>query len=317
MITSFDQLLQSAGNLVRSRPVKLAVAVAQDPLVLEAVINAQERGMIEPLLVGDREAIKQIAKGFGHAFSDDLIFHESDDIKAAVKAVSLVHEGQADTLMKGYIHTDDFLRAILDREKGLRLSTLMSHVFIYEDPERQKLLFITDAAMNIAPDLQAKAQIILNCLFLTSLFGVDRPRVAIMSAVEVVNPKMPSSMDAAVLAKMGERNQFSVPCRIDGPLALDNAVSVRAAKHKKIESEVAGNADVLVVPNIESGNMLVKSFVYMAKGRVAGVLVGAKAPVVLTSRADTPEARLMSIACAVQMLGVNRQLKLKVGKISY
>lgn len=317
MITSFDHLLQSACNLVRSRPVKLAVAVAQDPLVLEAVAKAQELGMVEPILTGDREAIRHYAKTLGIHVADDCILDEPDEIKAAAQAVQLVHEGQADTLMKGYIHTDDFLRAILNKEKGLRLNSLMSHVFLYEDPQRHKLLFVTDAAMNINPDLAAKAQIILNCLFLTSLLGVDTPKVGILSAVEVVNPKMSSTTDAAVLAKMGERGQFSVPCRIDGPFALDNAISIRAAKHKKIESPVAGNADVLVVPNIESGNMLVKSFVYMAGGRVAGVLVGAKAPVVLTSRADTPEARLLSIACAVQMLGVNRKLKLKVGKVSY
>jgi phosphate butyryltransferase len=217
--------------------------------------------------------------------------------------------------MKGHIHTDDFLRAVLDKETGLRSGAFMSHVFILQREDR--LLLISDGAMNIAPTLEEKAKIILNALHVVRILQIDKPRVAVLAAVELINPAMPATVDAACLNEMNNRRQFSADCFIEGPFALDNAVDDRAARHKGITGEVPGRADILIVPCIEAGNMLAKSFVYFAKGRIAGVLVGASAPVVLTSRADIEESKFYSMAVAVLMSDIQRHLKLKIGTVHY
>ena len=311
---NFDALLK----LVADHPAcRLAVAVAEDHTVLGAVRDAEERGLVVPTLFGDRDRILAAAERAGYRPRQGAIVHEPEPTKAALGAVSLASGGEADMVMKGYLHTDDFLRAVLHRERGLRSGSIMSHVFIVENRGLERLLFVADGAMNIAPSLEQKAAILLNTVHLANAFGVMRPKVAVMAAVELVNPLMPATTDAAALAQMSRRRQLSVDCEVDGPFALDNAVSEMAARHKKIDGPVAGWADVLLVPNIESGNMLAKALVYLGGCRLAGLLVGARVPVVLTSRADSAESKLLSIASAVFTVNLERTLWLKVGKVHY
>jgi len=214
--------------------------------------------------------------------------------------VEIVSSGKADILMKGMISTANFLRGVLNKEKGLRTGSLLSHVYIHEVEGLDRILFVCDPAFNIAPDLNAKVKIVENTVELAKSFGVDTPKVAALAAVEVVNPDMPCTLDAAALVQMNRRNQIK-GCIIDGPLALDNALSVEAAKHKGIVSEVAGHAEVLLVPDIEAGNIFAKGIVYLTNNKTAGLVLGAKAPIVLTSRADSAETKLLSIASAVAL----------------
>jgi len=313
-VRNFDSLLRLVAGQPRRR---LAVAAAQDHTVLDAVKDAEERGLIEGVLFGDRDGILEVARRVNYAPRDAAIVHEPDPVKAALGAVTLASRGEADMVMKGYLHTDDFLRAILNKETGLRTGCIMSHVFIAENREMDRLLFIADGAMNIAPNLEQKAAILLNTVHIAAAFGIMRPKVAVMAAVELINPAMSATLDAAALAQMSRRRQFSVDCEVDGPFALDNAVSELAAKHKKISGPVAGWADVLLVPCIEAGNMLAKALVYLGGCRLAGLLVGAKVPVVLTSRSDSAESKLLSIASAVFTINLQRTLWLKVGKVHY
>lgn len=311
---NFDALM----NLVADHPrLRMAVACAQDHTVLEAVRDAESRGLVDATLFGDADEIRDAARRADYPLREDRLVHEPDPTKAALGAVSLASAGRADMVMKGYIHTDDFLRAILDREQGLRTGAIMSHVFIVEVRELDRLLFIADAAMNIAPDLEQKAAILLNTVHVATTFGVMRPKVAVLAAVELVNPRMPATVDAAVLGAMGRRRQFSVPCEVDGPFALDNAISELAARHKKIAGPVAGWADVILCPNIETGNALAKALAHLGNCRIAGLLVGTKTPVVLTSRADSAEAKLLSIASAAFTVNIKRTLWLKVGRFHY
>lgn len=310
----FDELLKH----IEDYPIrKVVVAAAQDPYVIQAVAEAGEKSIAESILVGDETEIRSIADSAEISLEGMHVIDEVDPVRAVSVAVQIVSSGEADILMKGYIHTDDFLRGVLNREYGLRTGSIMSHVFIAEISDMNRLLFITDGAMNVKPDLEQKAAILLNAVHLANIFGVSNPKVAVLAAVELVNPAMPATVEAACLAKMAERNQYVPSCTVEGPLAMDNAVSLIAAKHKKISGPVAGQADILLVPNIESGNMLVKSIVYLGAHRLMGLLVGAKAPVVLTSRADTTESKLLSIIGAVRMVNVTRSLRLKVGKVHY
>ena len=310
----FEEVLER----IREYPVKhVAVACADDVTVLRAAGDARAQQIATCTLVGDRARILAMAAEEDLDISELAIVDEPDDIAAARRAVSLVSGGEADIVMKGMIHTDDFLRAVLDKEVGLRAGTLMSHVFVLESGDYDRFILATDGAMNIAPTFEQKAQIIMNAIHLAAILGIEEPRVACLAAVEVVNPAMPATLEAACLARMSQRRQYSPPAIVDGPLALDIAISALAAKHKRIGGPVAGRADILVVPDVESGNMLAKAFVYFGKGRVAGVLIGARAPVVLTSRADTAESKLMSIAVAVLISNVERHVKLKVGKVHY
>jgi len=314
VVKHFDSLMALVADHPRCR---LAVAVAQDHTVLEAVREAEARGLIEAVLFGDRNEIARAAERAEYRPRDAQIVHEPDPVRAALGAVSLASGGQADMVMKGYIHTDDFLRAVLHREHGLRTGSIMSHVFIAEVRHLDRLLFIADGAMNIAPNLEQKAAILLNTVHVATAFGVMRPKVAVLAAVELVNPLMPATIDAAALTQMGARRQFSVSCEVGGPFALDNAISELAARHKKIAGPVAGWADVILCPNIETGNVLAKALAHLGGCRLAGLLVGAKVPVVLTSRADSAEAKLLSIASAVFTVNLERALWLKVGKVHY
>jgi len=310
----FDALL----SLVEKHPVrKVAVAAAQDPSVIGAVAQAREKNVAEAVLVGDERQIRQQADSAGTSLEGLPIVNEPDSLRAVAQAVKLVSSGEADILMKGYVHTDDFLRGVLSKQYGLRMGSFMSHVFIAEVREQDKLVFITDSAMNIAPTLEEKAAILLNAVHLAKIFGVTKPKVAVLAAVELVNPSMPATMDAASLAKMADRQQYVPDCTVDGPFALDNAVSEAAARHKRITGPVAGQADILLVPDIEAGNLLAKSLVYFGGHRLIGLLIGAKAPIVLTSRADTTESKLLSIAAGVLMVNMERVFRLKVGRVHY
>ncbi len=313
MMKTLDDIVEA----VRNRPIKtVAVAVAEQESVLGAIRQAAEWGIAEAVLVGERERIVEEAEKAELDLSEISIIDEKNDLRAALTATEMVSTGRADILMKGHIHTDDFLRAVLNKEKGLRAGHIMSHCFILETSHLDRLTLVTDGAMNIAPDLVTKADIILNAVYLAQLLGVAEPKVGVLAATELVNPDMPATVDAAVLSKMSQRGQFPACC-IDGPFALDNAVSSVAAGIKGIGGQVAGASDILLVPNIEAGNMLAKSFVYLAQGRVAGVLVGASAPVVLTSRADTAESKLYSIATAMLMADLRRTSRLKIGKVHF
>lgn len=277
---------------------KIAVAVAQDDLVLEAIRDAKAQGIADAILVGDYEEIQASAWKCGLDISEFEIFHEQDKQKAALKAVKLVSTGKADLIMKGLVDTATFLKAVLDKECGLRTGKLMSHVAVFEIPTFNRLLFITDAAFNMYPDLKAKIDILRNAVSVAHAVGITTPKVAPVSAVEVVNFDIPTTMDAAILSKMNDRGQIS-GCIVDGPLGLDIAISEEAARHKSVGGPVAGKADIILLPNFEAGNVMYKTLTYTTAARNGGILVGTSAPVVLTSRADSHEAKLNSIALAV------------------
>lgn len=313
MITSLDQVVEAIREFPR---MTVAVAAAESGTALEAVIRAREQDIAEPLLVGDRGRIEALASERSLDLAGVEILDEPDYLLAAESAVRAVHEGRAQALMKGQIHTDDFLRSLLHKEHGLRAGVIMSHCFVLDLKRENRLVIVTDAAMNIRPDLVQKSQIVLNAVYLTDCLDLPNPRVGVLAAVEMVNPQMDATLDAAALAVMDRRGQFPT-CRLDGPFALDNAISALAAEVKGIGGEVAGRCDVLVVPNIEAGNILAKAFSFLAGGDVAGVLVGAKAPVVLTSRADSAKSKLYSIALAVLMAGQSRTKRIKIGKVHF
>jgi phosphate butyryltransferase len=313
MLTTFDDVFNAVKDYPRQT---VAVAVAQERNVVESVRDAQARDLADAILVGDQAEIEGIAQEVGLGSEGIRIIHQPDDLQAARAACLEVREGRAQILMKGLIHTDDFLRAVLDKDTGLRAASIMSHVFILETTARGKLTLVTDGGMCIAPDLVGKAEIILNAVYLANTLGIAMPKVGVLAATEQVNPKMPATIDAGALLAMERRNQFPT-CEVDGPLALDNAVSKEAARIKKIPGKVAGDCDILVCPDIESGNVLAKSFAFLAGGRTAGVLVGAAAPIVLTSRADSAEAKLCSIATAVLTAGMQRMGRLKIGRVHF
>lgn len=305
-------------DAVSQNPIKkIAIASAGDRTVIQAAKKAQDAGVAQVVLVGDEGTIKTLAEEAGLALDEKAVVHEPAPEKAAFRAAEIVSTGGADVLMKGYIHTDDFLRGVLDRQVGLRAGTRMSHVFVCQLQAFDRFIMVTDAAMNIAPDLVTKAEIIMNGVHMSRILGIEKPKVACLAAIELLNPKMQATIDATCLETMSARGQFSPGCLVDGPFALDNALSPAAAAHKKIGGPVAGQADLLVVPMIEAGNMLVKSFVYGAGALTAGCVVGARAPVVLTSRADSSESKFLSMALAVLMCDVERSLRLKIGKVHY
>lgn len=278
----------------------MAVAAAHDTEVLSAVKGAGELGLARAILVGDREKIARAAETVGLELDAGMIIHRPDDREAAREAVALVSSGRAEMVMKGLISTADFLHAVLDKEIGLQTGRLLSHVAAFEMPGFDRLIFVTDAAMNVAPDLLRKVDIVNNCASLARALGIREPRVAALAAAETVNPSMPATIDGALLSKMSERGQIKGAI-IDGPLALDNAISVEAAEHKGIRGPVAGRADILLVPDIEAGNILYKSMTYFAGGKNAGVVAGASAPIILLSRADTHLAKMQSIALGLMM----------------
>ncbi|HRZ41601.1 MAG TPA: bifunctional enoyl-CoA hydratase/phosphate acetyltransferase [Bacteroidales bacterium] len=297
MLKTLDSLIDKA----RSGKIRrLAVVAASDEPVLEAVKNATREGIIEPVLTGDKYLIDQLCEKIGFDLQGIEVLHEKDAYRAAVRSVELIREGRADIMMKGYISTGPLLKAILDKEKGLRKGGLLSHIALYETPYYHKLLGVTDAAMNVAPTFEEKTDILLNAVELFHKLGITSPKVAVIGAVETVNPKMEATVHAAMLAMMNRRGQIT-GCLVDGPLAIDNAVSKEAAEHKGIISEVAGDADILVTPDINSGNVLYKTLGFLGGGVSAAVLMGATVPVVLTSRSDTERSKMLSIALAAAM----------------
>lgn len=280
-----------------SPSLRVSVAVADDTEVLQSVAAAVKEDIAQFLLFGNKEHIREIAEKEKISLVGTEIVNTRDPIRACKEAVSAVNKGDADVVMKGMVPTADILRAVLDKTNGLRSGRVLSHVAVFEMPRYQRLIFLTDAAMNISPTIQQKVQIIDNAREICQALGVKMPKVACVAAVETVNPDMPATVEAAMLSKMADRGQIK-DVVIDGPLGLDNAISIEAAEHKGILSDVAGRADLLLVPDIESGNILYKSMVYFAGARVGGMIAGARAPIILTSRADTHESKLYSIALA-------------------
>ncbi|MCI3148689.1 phosphate butyryltransferase [Bacillus cereus] len=277
----------------------VAVAVAEDHEVIEAVAKAIKLQLAQFRLYGNQEKIMGMLQEHGLQTSEHVeVIAAMSSAEAAELSVKAVRNGEADVLMKGNIPTANILKAVLNKEWGLRKGSVLSHVAAFEVPNYNRLIFVTDAAMNIAPDVTQKAAIIQNTVEVAQAIGIDLPKVAPIAAVEVVNPAMQTTIDAAMLTQMNRRGQIK-DCIVDGPLALDNAVSQIAAEHKGIVSDVAGKADILLVPTIEAGNVLYKSLVYFADAKVGAMIAGAKAPIVLTSRADSAETKVYSLALAV------------------
>ncbi|MED0973753.1 phosphate butyryltransferase [Bacillus paranthracis] len=277
----------------------VAVAVAEDHEVIEAVAKAITLQLAQFRLYGNQEKIMGMLQEHSLQTSEHIeVIATQSSAEAAELSVKAVRNGEADVLMKGNIPTANILKAVLNKEWGLRKGSVLSHVAAFEVPNYNRLIFVTDAAMNIAPDVTKKAAIIQNTVEVARAIGIDLPKVAPIAAVEVVNPAMQATIDAAMLTQMNRRGQIK-NCVVDGPLALDNAVSQIAAEHKGIVSDVAGKADILLVPTIEAGNVLYKSLVYFADAKVGAMIAGAKAPIVLTSRADSAETKVYSLALAV------------------
>ncbi len=292
MVKRLDELIElSIGKDKKT----LAVAVAQDNIVLKAVVEAVRLQIVDVILVGDEDKIKDIALSENLNLQNIRIVNEKNIITAAATAVELVSKGEAHFIMKGMIGTSDLLKAVLNKEAGLRGKGLLSHVMVYDVPTYHKLLFITDGGMVTYPELKDKVEIINNAVKVAHALQIEIPKIAPVCAVEVINPSMQATLDAAALTLMNKRGQIK-GCLIDGPLGLDNAISKEAAEHKGIISEVAGDSDILLVPSIEAGNFLGKSLTYFSKAESAGIIVGAKCPVVLVSRADSAKSKLYSIA---------------------
>lgn len=293
--------LESVLEIAKSKPaVKMAVAAAADDHALDAVKEAAKAGIIFPILTGDKQAIENIAGRIGFDLKGIEIIDEKDPVKSCAIAVSLIKTGKAQILMKGLVGTADLLRAVLNKENGISRGTVMSHAAILESPHYHKLLCITDCGINIAPDLKEKTDIINNVVDIYIKLKLDKPKVAILAAVELINEKMEATTHAAMLVIMNKRGQIK-NCIIDGPLAFDNIISKEACTHKGIITDVGGDADIVILPNIETGNTLYKALVYLGGATVASVALGALVPIVLTSRSDSDRSKLMSIALAAAM----------------
>ncbi|MEE4118074.1 MAG: bifunctional enoyl-CoA hydratase/phosphate acetyltransferase [Paracoccaceae bacterium] len=300
----FDALIERSEPL---DPIPTAVVAPEGPNSLGGALLGRDHTLITPILVGDATAIRAAADEMGADIAGLEIVHEPDHAAAARRAVALVHEGRARALMKGRLHTDVLLSAIVKRDGGLRTARRLSHVFVMDVPGLPHLLMISDAAINITPDLETKVDITQNAIDLAHALGIAEPKVGILSAVETVNPRIPSTLDAAALAKMSERGQIT-GALVDGPLAMDNAIDLAAARTKGITSAVAGRAEILIVPNLESGNMLAKELTFVAHAEAGGVVIGAQVPIILTSRADDDKARLASCAIAALYAARGRPL---------
>ena len=297
MLKTFNEVLDKAKEY---GPKKMAVASAGAEDVLKAVEAARREGLTDSILVGNKEEIVQIANKMDIDLTNYEIIDKLDKTEAVRCAVELVRNKKASILMKGMTGTARILKAILDKEIGLRSDRMLSHVYTLQIKGYDRLLTMTDGAMSISPDLKQKAQIIQNAIYYAHSMGIEKPKVAAIAALELVNPDMPATVDAACLAKMSERGQI-VGGIVDGPLGFDNAICKEAAKYKGVESPVSGEVDIVLVPNIEAGNIFAKGLVYLAEAVPAGLLLGAKAPVVLVSRSDTAQSKLYSIALGVLM----------------
>lgn len=297
MLKSFEEVVEKA---IHYGPKIISVAASQAEDVMIAVEQARKMGLINGILVGDREETIRVCKGLNIEHQNYEIINEKDRYEAARKAVKLVREGQAELLMKGMLGTDSILKAVLDKDIGLRTKRLLSHAYVLKLKKYEKLLIVTDAAMNIAPNLEQKAQILQNVINFCHCLEIEKPKIAVLAAVELVNPDMPACIDAACLSKMADRGQITGGI-VDGPLAFDNAISRESALQKGVESPVSGEVDVVLVPEIETGNIFAKGLVYLADAEPAGVLLGTTAPVILVSRSDQPLSKVRSIALGILM----------------
>ena len=295
----YEQMLTKCKHL---KPVPTAVAHPCEESALSGAIEAANLGLILPILVGPRDKIEATAKSAGIDISKYQIVNTPHSHASAAKAVELVCEGQAELLMKGSLHTDELMSAVVSRERGLRTGRRVSHVFVMDVPTYHKVLFVTDGAINIAPTLEDKVDICQNAIDLIIALGLHKPKVAILSAVETVTSKIPATVDAAALCKMAERGQITGAI-LDGPLAFDNAISKQAAETKGIHSLVAGDPDILLAPDLEAGNILAKQLTFLANADSAGLVLGARVPIILTSRADSVRSRIAS--CGVAMLAAH------------
>jgi phosphate acetyltransferase len=292
----YKKLLERCSQL---SPVPTAVAHPCDESSLRGAVEAGEQGLIKPILVGPRQKVEAVAAAFGLDISPYEIVDAEHSHDAAFAAVRLVREGRAEMLMKGSLHTDELMAAVVASSTGLRTARRISHCFIMDVPSLDRVIIVTDAAINIFPTMEDKVDIIQNAIDMARSLGMEQPKVAILSAMETINPKLQSTVEAGALCKMADRKQITGGI-LDGPLALDNAIDLEAAKIKKIDSPVAGRADILVVPDLEAGNMLAKSLSFMADADAAGIVLGARVPIILTSRADSVLSRMAS--CAVGAL---------------
>ena len=299
----YEAMLERCRNL---EPVTTAVAHPCEETALAGAMEAAEKRLIIPILVGPEAKIREIAKAHGIKLGQTRIVDTAHSHESAARAVELVRNGEAELLMKGSLHSDELLGAVVARETGLRTARRISHVFIMDVPTYHKVLVVTDAAINIAPALEDKADICQNAIDLAVSLGVAQPKVAILAAVETVTSKMPATLDAACLCKMAERGQIKGGV-LDGPLAFDNAISTDAARIKGIKSAVAGDPDILLVPDLEAGNMLAKQLSFLANADSAGLVLGARVPVILTSRADSVRSRIASCAVAMLLAHARRQ----------
>jgi phosphotransacetylase len=303
----YEALLERCKSL---EPVPTAVAHPCEETALAGALEAAEKRLITPILVGPAAKIQEVAKKAGLNVGKARVVDVPHSHASAAKAVELVRQGEAELVMKGSLHTDELLGAVVARETGLRTGRRLSHVFIMDVPTYHKVLIVTDAAINIAPTLDDKVDIVQNAIDLAISFGVKPPKVAILAAVETVSSKMPATIDAAALCKMADRKQITGGL-LDGPLAFDNAISKDAAATKGIKSEVAGDPDILLAPDLEAGNMLAKQLSFLANADSAGVVLGARVPIILTSRADSVRSRIAS--CGVAMLSAHsRRQAMKV-----
>lgn len=300
MIRNFDELLKIAQE---RGPKTVAVACAQDADVLKAVESARVKGIVNAVLVGDKELIEKISQEINLDLGNYEVIDIKDLAEASLKAVELVSSGKAQMVMKGLVETGTILKAVLNKEIGLRTGNVLSHVAIFDIPSYHKLLMVTDAAMNLYPDLNGKKQIIENSLIVANALDIAIPKVGVICAKEKVNPKMPATVDAGELVKMNESGELA-NCIVGGPFALDNAISKEAAKLKNIDHPAAGDIDIALCPNIEGGNILYKCLAFLCNAKSAGIIVGAKAPIILTSRADSEDAKLNSIALGVLMAAI-------------
>ena len=298
MIHKLSELTEKAKSKLRRR---IAVAAAEDDSVLKSIKAAMKDGIVAPILIGNKAEMERVAQSIDFDLSHVEIIHNNKGAGESARiAVSMIKNGRADILMKGFVSTGALLKAVLDKEIGLRKGGVLSHVAFFESPYYHKLVCVTDVAMNIAPDFDTKVQILNNAVEACHKIGITTPKVAVIAAVETVNPKMEATVHAAMLKTMSDRKQFT-GCIVDGPLAIDNAVDKEAARHKGIVSEVAGDCDVIVVPDIEAGNILYKTLNFLGGATSAAVIMGATVPIVLTSRSDSEVSKMLSIALAAAM----------------
>ena len=299
----YGQLMEAAG---RREPITVAVAHPCDAAALTSAVDAAKAGLIMPILVGPQAKIRAAAEAAGLDLAGYRIVDAEHSNDAAAKAVALVRAGEAEALMKGSLHSDELLGEVVHATTGLRTGRRITHCFIMDVPTYPKPLIITDGAVNVAPDLKVKRDIVQNAIDLAHVLGIELPLVAILAAVETVNPDMQATLDAAALCKMADRGQITGGI-LDGPLAFDNAISMEAARTKGIRSPVAGQADILVVPDLEAGNILAKQLTFLTRADAAGIVLGARVPIILTSRADSVRSRMASCAVAVLLAYARRE----------